>query len=94
MHKKRRFFSSTFLEIVFRSKIKDDLENFVVISSADGKTWKGIHGYNFIANVREGTQIEFYNKLYEDKMKFNRISAKELEVTVKDDKGDVRNGVY
>jgi len=69
--------------------LQDDLENFVVISSADGKTWKGMHGYNFIANVREGTQIEFYNKLYEDKMKFNRISAKELEVTVKDDKGDV-----
>ena len=95
MHKNTPlFYSSTFLGILFRSKLKDDLENFVVISSADGKTWKGIHGYNFIANVREGTQIEFYNKLYEDKMKFNRISAKELEVTVKGDKGDVRNGVH
>ena len=82
------------METIFRSKIKDNLENFVVISSADGKTWKGTHGYNFIANIRQGEPPEFYNELYEDKMKFNRISEKKLEVTVKGDKGDVRNGVY
>ena len=82
------------METIFRSKIKDNLENFVVISSADGVQWKGTHGYNFIANVREGSKVEFYNKLYEDKMKFNRISEQKLEVTVKGDKGDVRNGVY
>ena len=68
------------------------MDNFVVITSADGKKWKGDHGYNFVANVR-ANEIEFYNELFKDKMVFDRVDAKSMKVTVKGDTGDNRNGV-
>ena len=45
-------------------EFKTELENFIVISSPDGQNWSNDDGFNYIANVREGNEIEFYNDLY------------------------------
>jgi len=67
--------------------VKNKLDNFVVLTSSDGKNWKGDHGYNFVANVR-ADGFEFYNSLFEDKMTFDRVSQTSMKVTIKGDSGD------
>lgn len=49
---------------LLETEFKTELENFIVISSPDGQNWSNDDGFNYIANVREGNEIEFYNDLY------------------------------
>merc|ERR1712123_505580 len=58
--------------------VENKLDNFVVLTSSDGKNWKGDHGYNFVANVR-ADGFEFYNSLFEDKMTFDRVSQTSMK---------------
>ena len=53
-----------FKRSLLETEFKTELENFIVISSPDGQNWSNDDGFNYIANVREGNEIEFYNDLY------------------------------